>query len=238
MFTTTARGNSFTVFSVRKPALRRIANVTLRRAQLDDPEFVSVARDGSVYFASITSGMVGRFSASSLGDAKPVETQDVQRPFGGGESAIGGFAGDAHGTVYFSGPAQDAVEIIDSRGRSGSLHGPHTGLSRPHGIAVDANDLLYVANAGNDSVTIYASAARRDARPARVITGARTSLKEPQAIAVDNDGTTYVFGGPAEYTGSAYPRQYVAVFAPGSSGNVLPRRVYSVRAGCFTNDHI
>ena len=229
--------NTFTRFSLAHGRPTEAFTANFKHVQLHDPDFVSVAPDGTVYFASV-SGYVERFAAGARGDASPLWTANVGQMFNQGNSLINGFAGDSFGYTYFSRADREAIEIHEPAGGKYLLSGPQTAISGPHGVAVDANRFLYVANMRGNSVTVYTPGARGDAAPVRVIAGARTGLISPQSVAVDLDGTVYVCYGPVEQNGFSHPLQHIAVFSPRANGNVTPTRVYPVQAGCFTNDAI
>jgi hypothetical protein len=61
-----------------------------------------------------------------------------------------------------------------------------TGLSGPQGVAVDAGGNLYVANANNDSVTIYPPGS---SSPSLTLS---KDLTSPSAVAVDSKGNVWV----------------------------------------------
>ncbi len=205
--------------------------------KIDNPDFISVSPNGSIYLSSVL-GIAQRYPPGARSRVAPLDTYHLPKLFNGGDALVNGFAGDDSGTVYFSIANSNAVEMTQANGSASRLEGKHTGLSGPQGIVVDSKGELYVANAENDSVTVYATHASGDVRPLRTIAGDKTGLNRPQAIAVDDDGTVYVFGGPQVRDGFGYPAQTVSVFASRSNGNLQPISVYSVQAGCFTNDHI
>jgi hypothetical protein len=70
---------------------------------------------------------------------------------------------------------------------------------------------LYVANSGNNSITIYAAGASGNVAPTATIAGSNTGLNNPVGIALDASGRLYVAQGSA-----------IVVFAAGASGNVAP----------------
>ena len=72
---------------------------------------------------------------------------------------------------------------------------------------------LYVPNFGNSSVTVYAQGANGNVAPLQKITGQRTGLYTPTAIAVDASGKMYV----ADQSNNS-----VTVYAAGATGNVFP----------------
>lgn len=128
-----------------------------------------------------------------------------------------------------------------------SLAGVHTLLADPHGIAFDPkNDVYFVSNWGNfdiqepydyhkivigraypalsgtgkflpPSITVYPRNASGDTAPLRVISGPKTQLNWPSAMAVDPEhGELYVVNDPADS---------VTVFKTDANGDVAPIRV-------------
>jgi hypothetical protein len=100
------------------------------------------------------------------------------------------------------------------------ISGPHTGLTRPTGLAVDQrNQELYVTNDWGNSVTVYPLSANGDITPVRKIEGFSTGLSSPVGIAVDLvNGEILVANYGAAYGGSitTYPRT--------ANGNTPPIR--------------
>jgi hypothetical protein len=91
-------------------------------------------------------------------------------------------AGAGSVTEYAAGAAGDAAPVA-------VLAGPHTGLSSPSGVALDAAGNLYVANSGTNTVTEYAPGAAGDAVPIATLNG---TYDEPAGLTVDGDGTVFV----------------------------------------------
>jgi sugar lactone lactonase YvrE len=96
-------------------------------------------------------------------------------------SANGGSDSDSI-TIYAAGKFGDVAPIK-------IISGPHTGLNLPHGIGIDSDGKIYVANDGSDnkgvdSVTVYAPGSSGDAKPIAVIRGSLTGLGKPGGLAV------------------------------------------------------
>lgn len=87
------------------------------------------------------------------------------------------------------------AQTLQERAPTRTIAGPHTGLSQPERIAMDAGGKIYVTNWGNASITVYASDATGDAAPMQMIGGAGaglTTMEQPMGIAVDDTGRIYV----------------------------------------------
>jgi DNA-binding beta-propeller fold protein YncE len=110
------------------------------------------------------------------------------------------FDGDAHGDVA---PLRTII-------------GPLTQLDWPMGVAVDeANNEIFVANNGDNSVLVFKRTASGNMQPDRVIRGAATGIKGPMGVAIAKDEIWVANFG--DHTALVFPRMAV--------GNVAPRRV-------------
>jgi len=110
------------------------------------------------------------------------------------------FDGDAHGDVS---PLRTIVGAL-------------TQLDWPMGVAVDeANNEIFVANNGDNSVLVFKRTADGNAQPARVIRGAATGIKGPMGVAIAKDEIWVANFG--DHTALVFPRL--------AAGNVAPRRV-------------
>ena len=72
------------------------------------------------------------------------------------------------------------------------ISGGNTGLVNPTSVALDANNVIYVVDAGNPSVRIFAAGATGNVAPVRTIAGAATLLTLPTDVKVDTNGLIYV----------------------------------------------
>jgi len=125
-----------------------------------------------------------------------------------------------------------APDAINSAKPTRFIHGPHTRLWHPFGLAIDESGNLYVANAvGIDfhakyqrtsSVLVFAPKADGDAAPIREIVGPRTRLSAVRAIAVGSDGYIYVSGG--HNLDNLRIPFFINVYAPKAAGDQPPVR--------------
>lgn len=74
---------------------------------------------------------------------------------------------------------------------------------------------VYVANSSGNSVIAFLESANGNVMPLRTLAGSATQIHAPAAVSVAADGRIYV----------ANATNTIAVFAPGASGNVAPRKV-------------
>jgi hypothetical protein len=120
-----------------------------------------------------------------------------------------------YGTIWAADSAANAV-VGYTPGSSSSavtIAGADTGLDAPSGVAVDASGVVYVANAGSDSITSYAPDASGDAPPTATIAGSKTGLAAPSSIALGGDHTVWITDPGADL---------VEGFSTDTSGNELP----------------
>jgi len=149
---------------------------------------------------------------------------------------VGGANGFGSVTVYAAGASGNNLPISmianPNADGSGGNAGDNTGLAFPNAIAVDSAGKIYVANEfgganGYGSVTVYAAGANGNVAPTATIgntnvdskggnAGDNTGLISPSAIVVDSAGNIYVASDCGFDCGS------IAVFPPGSNGNVAP----------------
>ncbi len=126
-------------------------------------------------------------------------------------------------TVYAAGANGNARPIQ-------TITGSNTGLVVPIGIAVDADNNIYVSNvpildpyipSPIDAVIVYAAGANGNATPIQRISGSNTGLNDPQGVALDGSKNIYVsntYAASNDFAGS------ITVYAAGANGNVAPIR--------------
>ena len=203
------------------------------RAKLHQPMFVAAAPNGALYLISDT-GIISVYKHPKYGDLPVDEVRRVPVSLFGStpnspELAV---AAADDGTLYFAALGGSTISVFPRDGDKGELSGPATELSNVQGLAVDRLGSLYVADAGRGSLLIFPQGAAGNVR-ARVISGSRTRLVQPQAVTIERDGTIDVFGGSMDSTNSAPPDDhYVAKFAPSSVGNVSPMSYSKVSTSC------
>jgi len=79
----------------------------------------------------------------------------------------------------------------------------------------EANNELFVANNGDNSILVFARTATGNVQPKRVIRGAVTGIKGPMGVAIADDEIWVANFG--DHTALVFPRM--------AAGNVAPRRV-------------
>ena len=106
------------------------------------------------------------------------------------------------------------------------ISGSASGLTDASAITVDARGNIYVANSGygtKTSINVYPPGSNGEVIPTRTIAGPATDLHEPTGIVVADDGTIYVTNGGFLVGDYVSSDGGVAVYSPGSNGNVGPR---------------
>jgi len=82
--------------------------------------------------------------------------------------------------------------------------------------AAQAQEELFVSNAGNDSITVYARRANGNVAPLRSLSGPATGLSTPSGLAVDTVNNELFVVNGSNNSVTVYPRV--------ANGNVAPLR--------------
>lgn len=123
--------------------------------------------------------------------------------------------GGDNSILVFDNFPNDAENVPPTR----IVSGPGTQLSRPVQVELDTtNDLLYVANAGNNSILVFANAStiQGGVAPSRILSGANTRIGAISAIHLDTAqdrlwvadpvaGALLVFNGASGLNGNVPP---------------------------------
>jgi hypothetical protein len=122
----------------------------------------------------------------------------------------------------------DAVETF-AHGAGGAqvrvLSGSLTGLSQPVGIAFDSTGNLYVANSGNNTITVYAPNSSGNVAPIRTITASGgVGPNNPKGLNLDINNNLYV---------ANFGDNTVLVYAAGANGAAVPTRIYTGLSGPY-----
>ncbi len=207
------------------------------------PTGIALDSTGATYVvnALVAHWAVNVYAAGANGNVAPIRT------ISGGSTGLvwsSGVALDTNAEVYVtsdygcdrgrcSGTDQVTVYAAGADGNVApirTISGSATKLMSPSGIALDANNNIYVVSGtftdrgGTlDSINVYAAGANGNVAPIRTITGPNTRLKNPDGVAVGADGTTYVANfGTVEHGSEENPK--ITVYAAGANGNVAPIR--------------
>ena len=99
-----------------------------------------------------------------------------------------------------------------------TIAGPQTQLNWPSGISVDTtNDVIAVANNGDNSILIFGRTDDGDAVPVRIIRGSRTGINRPMGVAIDTKNNELWAANFGDHT--------ALVFNLTANGNVPPKRI-------------
>jgi hypothetical protein len=164
------------------------------------------------------SGSIGVFAAGSTGDARP--SAIISFTTNRWPTAV---TADSDGNIYIAsnccGPGNKgsiAIYPPDSHGIAlpvATIFGMNTGIGWPTSVALDSRKRIYVTNpsierSNNSSVNVYPSLANLakqpdypNVRPIATISGVRTKLTNPKAIALDSMGSIYVLNVSANQAG-------------------------------------
>ena len=128
---------------------------------------------------------------------------------------------DSKGQLFVSASLPGGGRAIDvfppgaNNSGSGGIAKPKRTISDEGGLAIDSNNLLYVANSTTATIDIFPSGS---GTMQAQIGGSKTGLVAPRAVAVDASLNVYVFD-----TETAT----ISEFAAGATGNVAPIRTIS-----------
>lgn len=227
-------GNTLVVFSAS--ASGNVAPVQMiagPHSGLNDPGGVQLDSKGNIYVANgaccdgnPVPPSITVYPPGSTGDVTPIHTITGDATT---LSLPGDVAFDHTDNLYVAnsrgGPSPGVGTILEfAAGSDGNVTpiatvgGPHTGLSIPFALTLDAMGNIYVANfesgacGPRGSVTVYAPGASGDAAPSFSIGGDKTGLDGPLGVAVDSSGKIYV----------ANQQHSATVYAAGAHGNVAP----------------
>ena len=132
----------------------------------------------------------------------------------------------AYGTLWLSSPPTGDLLEFAAPGPNApvdqnpivEITGADTTLNDPQGVAIDHHGRVWVANLGANSVLVFAPPASGppvDATPVVTISGNKTGLSAPVAVALTQKGNVWVAN-----QGSSTITEYAA----GAHGNVAPSR--------------
>jgi serine/threonine-protein kinase len=206
-----------------KPATRNLAlflvtdtgvaspAATISETAPDEPVDVSVDLMGDIFIANRNGNIrtyIGRNLHYQLGRTLSGPHTGIVHPTSIAVDIAGNILlGDAGG-----GPGQGYIEWF-AAGISGNvmpdrvIRGPHTGLRRPSGVALDASGRLFVADHDVNRVFVFAADAKGDVAPITVIGG----LDSPQRLFVDplldiyvtcehrDDVSVFIASGPEDW---------------------------------------
>jgi hypothetical protein len=152
--------------------------------------------------------IIGSNTGLNSPEAVAVDTAGKIYVANGGDAAGGGSI-----TVYAANPSGTLNEPPLA-----TISGSNTGLSNGvSGVAVDASGKIYAANAGSNSITVYAAnpSGTLNEVPLGTIAGSNTQLEDPAHIAVDATGQIYVAN-----PGNGVIEGNITVYAANPSGTL------------------
>jgi sugar lactone lactonase YvrE len=183
--------------------------------QASNPEGIAFDSSGNLYEVNTSIGAISIYH--------PGQTTPAGRFWGKGANTcnLRGIAVDAAGHIFASDSCQNALlEFPAGSTNSGvtlllKLSGGGSGLSTPAQINFDYAGNLYVANQGNNTITMYGNGLLGNGTPTATLGGGSTNISSPSGVAVDPAGYIYVL--------NSSPNS-VTVYAPGATGNTAPLR--------------
>lgn len=191
---------------------------------LVDPTGVFVTSSGEIVAGDFAENSITTFAAGSKGNATP------ERSIAGSSTQLAevvGIAVDPKLKRIYAVSYETPTVLVFNLMATGDVKplavitGKATHLTDPIGVAVDSKGAVYVTNSvakgsATPAICIFASTAKGNAKPVRLIAGTKTTLFDPLGIAVDAKGFIYTADGSG-----------IKTFAPGTNGNVAPVRTIS-----------
>jgi len=183
------------------------AAATFSSSVLSHPTGIAVDATGRVYVAQ-SPNIYAYTYASYNGQSSVAPTTTLTSVAGPWGLII-----DPAGDLVATDASNNAVDFF-SPGANGaaspirSVSGSNTQLSTPYQAAFDGSGNLYVLNAGNSSISVYAASSLAgsgtlNVAPIGVITSTATAIDHPVALAVDSTARIYV-GNSANTTVSVF----------------------------------
>ncbi|MDX6277543.1 MAG: hypothetical protein QOJ72_1671 [Nocardioidaceae bacterium] len=185
---------------------------------------LTMDRSGRLWTADPINKTVSRFAASAVTGNPENSTPQltISGPNTGLEAPTDvAFAPNGDVLVTDNGSTNRVLRVYaaDGGGNTAPKSVIDLGFGGVTGVAVDSKGLIYVANAGLDSIQVYAAGATTGASAIRTIAGPDTALHTPTQLAIDSSDNLYV----ANRNNGAIPGgTSVAVFAPGADDDAAP----------------
>ena len=132
---------------------------------------------------------------------------------------VGGLARHPDGRFYDLIATGFEVIDLEAPGKRQKLTGRDIGFFTPGLFAADSRGRLLVPNR-DDVIRVYDATPTRDLRPIRRVSGWRTLLDDPVAVAVGPGDTIFVANA-----GGMHSKPRITVYAPGAARNSEPVRV-------------
>jgi sugar lactone lactonase YvrE len=216
-------GNQVRAFALGESGnVAPVVTIAGSKTGLTTPDGLAFDGNGFLYVANAQLSTVTAYAPGASGDVAPVGTVAGSAT---GLSHPAGLALDAAGNLYVADRPTNTITVYAVHGGAGgapslgnltparTITGTDTGLSSPTALAIDSAGHLWVANAGNSTLTEYPAGAGGNATPLATVAGASTFLKFPQALTIDSSGhliAANTFG------------ESVTQYPPGSTGNAFP----------------
>jgi len=176
---------------------------------------IAVGSDYKIYVSNADNDTITVYAAGATGNAKPIQTISGSNT---GLSNNKHIALDSDGNIYvanYSGGSTGNI-LVFAAGANGNVSpiqtigGSNSDIDEPFGIAVDAEDNIYVAQLYGHGILVFPAGSNGNVAPTQNITGTGTY---DYGIAVDSTQEIYSAEG-----------NWIHVYAAGATGNATPIR--------------
>ena len=191
---------SGTIFgtSVKADSLTKLAT------GLSTPNGLAFDSAGNLFIANWSNGTIAVLPKATGTIFGTSVSADTLAGVTSGLSLPEGLAFDSSGNLYIAGFGNGTVSVLP--GATGSVFGSNvtadrlstvaSGLNNPWGLAFDASGDLYIANSGNDTVSVLAKSTNTQfgvpANGNNVTPAVLAGLNSPHGLAVDSLGDLYI----------------------------------------------
>jgi hypothetical protein len=182
---------------------------------------------GNIYLADDDSETIVVFGAGATGDAVPVRT--ITGTATNSFTNLFAITADAAGNVMVANynPSDDPFQEVGATPHNAKVHLKHDPQARRQRAALRAHPHTSLP-AADTGLMVFAAGASGAATPTSVISGATTTVNEPDSIATDALDNIY-------YVDNEGGSPTIMMFATGATGNVAPAN--SMTSSAYTGSY-
>ncbi len=215
---------SVTIFSAAaKGNVAPLRTIAGGNTKLNYPAGVAHDTQCNVYVSDYNQNKIFKFASGANGNVAPVATINLTS-LGQPEQIVIGSTGKLYvaevgGYIQEFAPGANGNAVPIATITSYAPCGDGSGLGNTYGIALDAQQNIYVSNESNNCIAVFAAGANGRSTPLRTIGGSKSGMDKsygPYGVAIGPTGKIYLT------LFSYYIGHHDLVYAAGASGNVSP----------------